>query len=129
MRHTLTAIMVTSVVSGVLLLAATLTLERWYWQRYSGAQALHSSLSDSDAVIVENPYQIDESPIIYVPMFIAVCAAATFWVVLLLFLVCWLRAGYSLGLVQAIQLRLLLCASSRASPSPSCKGSGTTYRR
>ena len=81
MRHTLTAIMVTSVVSGVLLLAATLTLEGWHWQRYSEAQALHSSHSDSDAVIVENPYQIDESPITFVPMFISVCAAATFWVV------------------------------------------------
>ena len=81
MRHTLTAIMVTSVVSGALLLTATLTFEGWYWQEYFDAQALQSSRSDSDAVIVENPYQIDESPTTYVPMFIALCAASTFWVV------------------------------------------------
>jgi len=85
MRHTLTAIMVTAVVTGALLLVATRTLEAWYWQQYwqqhTDTQALHSSGSDLDAVIVENPYQIEESPITYVPMFIALCAAATFWVV------------------------------------------------
>jgi hypothetical protein len=81
MRHTLTAIIVTSVVSGALLLAAILTLEGWHRQRYSDAQALQSPLSDADAVVVDNPYQIEESPMAYVPIFIAFCAASTFWVV------------------------------------------------
>jgi hypothetical protein len=82
MRRTLTAIMVTALVSGALLVVATLTFEAWYWRLYFDAQAIQSAGSASDAVIVENPYQFEESAITYFQMFIAFCAAATFWAVL-----------------------------------------------
>jgi hypothetical protein len=67
-------------VSGALLLVATLSLEEWHWQQYYEAQALRSSSSGADAVLVDNPYQInDTSMSTYFLLFVACCAAATFW--------------------------------------------------
>ena len=81
MRRTLTAIIVTALVSGALLLAATLSFEAWHWRLYFEAQAIQSAGAGADAAVVENPYQIEESVLTYIPMYIALCAAATFWVV------------------------------------------------
>jgi hypothetical protein len=81
MRRTLTAIMVPALAGAALLLIATQILNSWYWQLYSDAQALNLSQANADAVIVENPYEVQESILTFIPMFIALCAAATFWVV------------------------------------------------
>jgi hypothetical protein len=75
MRRTLTAIIVTALVSGALLLAATLNFEAWHWRLYFEAQAIQSASAGSDAVVVENPYQLEESVLTYIPMYIALCAA------------------------------------------------------
>jgi hypothetical protein len=81
MGRTLTTIMVTALISAALLLVATLAFESWYWRLYSEAQAIQSASAGADAVVVNNPYQIEESVLTYIPMFIALCAASTFWVV------------------------------------------------
>ena len=59
---------------------AASALEAWHWRLYSKAQALQLAASGSDAVVVDNPYELDgTSATTYFGLFIACCAAATFW--------------------------------------------------
>jgi len=81
MRRTLTALIVTALASGALLLVATLALDAWHWRVYNEAQFLQSADLGSDVVVVENPYQLEESVITYLQLFVACCAGATFWAV------------------------------------------------
>jgi hypothetical protein len=82
MRRTLTSIMLTGLVSGALLAAATLALEAWHWQQYSEAHALQALGATADAVVVENPYQIEEESLLtYLFGFVVCSAATTFWTV------------------------------------------------
>jgi len=81
MRRTLTAIIVTALVGGALLLVATQALDTWYWRLYAEAQALHSSTPDSDAATAVIPYELERSPSRYAHMFVLLCAVANFWVV------------------------------------------------
>jgi hypothetical protein len=81
MGRALTTIMVTALISGVLLSATTLAFKSWHWRLYSEAQAIQSASSGADAIVVESTHQIEESVLAYIPMFIELCAAATFWVV------------------------------------------------
>src|SRR5690242_13226798 len=84
MRHTLTAIMITAVTCGALLAGAMLAMDAWHWRLHFESQALQSAGLGSDAVVVENPfYSPEESVFTYVLVFIAWCAASTFWVVFL----------------------------------------------
>jgi hypothetical protein len=79
MRRTLTALMVSALAGGAILLAATLTWDAWYWQHYREAQTAHSPGAAADAVVVENPYQYEQSVLRYVHLFIGCCAAASLW--------------------------------------------------
>jgi hypothetical protein len=83
-RRTLTALIVTALASGAFLLVATLTLDAWHWRLYDQAQAFQSEGSKLNSIRVENPYEpLGHSVITYMSIFIACCAAATFWAVFL----------------------------------------------
>jgi hypothetical protein len=84
MSRTLIAIMVTAIAGGALLAGATVAFDAWHWKFYSEAQALQSSASAADAVIVENPYQSSVDLLEYLALFLACCAAMTFWTVFLM---------------------------------------------
>jgi hypothetical protein len=79
MRRTLKSIMLTALASGALLAAATLALDAWHWQQYSEAQAQLARAAAADAVVVENPYQIELNT--YLMGFVVCSAATTFWTV------------------------------------------------
>ena len=80
MRRTLTALMVTALLSGALLLVATMALDAWHWRLYNQEQALKLAASGSDSVVVENPYGLPGTSVItYFGLFVACCAATSFW--------------------------------------------------
>jgi len=82
MHRTLKALMIAALASGALLLIATLVLDAWHWRSYQEAQALESVSSGLEAVVPENPYgSLPTSAVTYLQLFVACCAAATFWVV------------------------------------------------
>jgi hypothetical protein len=80
MRRTLIAIIVTSLACGALLAGATVALDAWHWRLFSDVQVLLSG-SAADAVAVENPYESSVNLLEYLALFLACCAAATFWAV------------------------------------------------
>jgi hypothetical protein len=82
MHRTLKALMVAALASGALLLVATLGLDAWHWRLYKEEQALQFESAESDAVVVEDPYEsLPTSAITYLQIFIACCSATTFWAV------------------------------------------------
>ncbi len=81
MRSTLKAVVVTGIVVGILLLAATLSLSAWQWHLYDQVQTQQPEGQAVAVARLENPYGLAYTPATkYVWLFAGCCLVATAWV-------------------------------------------------